>query len=43
MAKNTDIFLGSGANLALVPETDLIAQIDQSESTTTSLRVVSGV
>ena len=29
---NTDIFLGSGATLSLVPETDLIFQIDASES-----------
>ena len=32
MAINRDVFLGSGANLALVPETDLIFQIDASES-----------
>ena len=32
MAINTDIFLGSGANLALVPETDLYFAIDASES-----------
>ena len=32
MAINTDIFLGSGANLALVPETDLYFEIDASES-----------
>tara|TARA_R100001126_G_scaffold102237_1_gene85433 strand:+ start:1218 stop:2858 length:1641 start_codon:yes stop_codon:yes gene_type:complete len=43
MAINTDIFLGSGANLALVPETDLIFQIDASESSDlTNLHAVSG-
>ena len=43
MAINTDIFLGSGANLALVPETDLIFQIDASESSdNTNLHAVSG-
>ena len=33
MAINTDIFLGSGANLALVPETDLYIRIDESATT----------
>lgn len=43
MAINRDVFLGSGANLALVPETDLIFQIDASESSDlTNLHAVSG-
>jgi hypothetical protein len=42
MAINTDIFLGSGANLALVPETDLYIEIDASESATTTLQAVAG-
>lgn len=34
---NTDIFLGSGATLSLVPELDLYALINHSSSTTTNL------
>ena len=39
---NTDIFLGSGATLTLVPETDLIFQIDASESDASNLQAVAG-
>lgn len=38
MAINTDTFLGSGANLALVPETDLYIPIDASESSSTLIK-----
>ena len=41
MAINTDIFLGSGANLALVPETDLYFKLNESTSTTTNIVAVS--
>ena len=34
MAINTDIFLGSGANLALVPETDLYFEITTASTST---------
>lgn len=37
MAINTDIFLGSGANLALVPETDLYIGLNHSTTTSTSI------
>ena len=37
MAINTDVFLGSGANLALVPETDLYITTQTSGSSTTKL------
>ena len=39
---NTDIFLGSGATLSLVPETDLIFQIDASESDASNFQAVAG-
>ena len=35
MAINTDIFLGSGASLTLVPELDLKVLLNNSGSTTT--------
>ncbi len=39
---NTDIFLGSGATLSLVPETDLYIDINHSSSTTTRFTAASG-
>ena len=38
MAINTDIFLGSGANLALVPETDLYIGLNDSTTTSTVIQ-----
>jgi len=38
MAINTDIFLGSGANLALVPETDLYIGLNHSTTTSTVIQ-----
>jgi len=38
MAINTDIFLGSGANLALVPETDLYIGLNHSTTTATVIQ-----
>ena len=35
MAVNTDIFLGSGASLTLVPEVDLFVLLDISSDSTT--------
>ena len=37
MAINTDVFLGSGANLVLVPETDLYIGLNHSSTTSTSI------
>ena len=41
MAVNTDIFLGSGASLTLVPETDLYFKLNESTSNTTNIVAVS--
>ena len=38
MAINTDVFLGSGANLALVPETDLYVGLNHSTTTSTVIQ-----
>lgn len=37
MAINTDVFLGSGANLVLVPETDLYIGLNHSSTTSTEI------
>tara|TARA_R100000697_G_scaffold52126_1_gene65341 strand:- start:91 stop:1710 length:1620 start_codon:yes stop_codon:yes gene_type:complete len=40
MATNTDIFLGSGASLTFVPETDLYIEINHSSSSATKLNLI---